>query len=220
MKLNNIIKSYNNKVVLNVKHLNIEEGHIYSIIGSNGSGKSTLARILSGVIKTDSKEKISNNDITYMEQNSFGFNMSVLNNCLINSKNKKIDSIKVKELLKYLNMGNLIKSNASKLSGGETSKMALVRILLNSTKYIILDEPTSAMDIDSMLKTEQLIKDINKEYNTTFIIITHSISEAKRISDKVIFLKDGEIIEEGNTLDILNKPKTVELKDFIELYAK
>ncbi len=220
MIFKNLIKTYKNNQVLNIDNIEFQEGLIYSIIGSNGSGKSTLGKILSGVIKTDSNKNISNKDITYMEQNSFGFNLSVLNNCLINSKNRKKDLVKAKELLKVLNMSDLGKSNASKLSGGETSKMALVRILLNPTKYVILDEPTSAMDIDSMLKAEELIKDINKKNHITFIIITHSISEAKRISDRVIFLKDGKIIEKGNCLDVLNNPKTIELKNFIELYSK
>ena len=214
MKIINIKKTYNEKVVLDVNELNIKEGEITALIGPNGSGKSTLAKCLSGVIKNSCKWEQKVN-VTYMPQKIYAFKLSVLNNVLLTSKDKKKDLKRARELISELKIEEIEKQKASSLSGGEAQKMALARILLNPSALVILDEPTSQMDIASIKNSEKIITKINKEFGITFLLITHSIPQAKRIAKNVVFLDKGLIKEEGKTSQILSSPKTDSLKEFL-----
>lgn len=216
MEISNIKKTYNNKVVLDIDKLNIQEGCITAIIGANGSGKSTLGKILCGIIKADNSLELPKN-IAYMPQENYAFDMSSIKNILLNSKDKVKDLERAKVLENLLEISDLEKQNAKKLSGGETSKMAIARILLNPSDIIILDEPTSAMDVKSILKTEELIKQVNLEYKNTIILITHSISQAERIANDIIYLEEGKILEQGPINSVLDNPSTESLKEFIKI---
>ena len=157
MKLNAFTKSYENRIVLSFPGIELPEGGICAIIGSNGSGKSTLARVLSGVISADgSTSPLSPNiRVGYMPQNSFAFRMSTQANLRLSGG----DEAKAKELMERLQISHLAKQQAKKLSGGETSRMALARLLMQRYDLLILDEPTASMDMESTALTEAVIKD-------------------------------------------------------------
>jgi len=218
MITNSFNKSYNNQFILSMPNLEFIPGKIYAIIGSNGSGKSTFAKVLSNIIKPDNKKSIIldvNIKIGYMPQKSYAFHMSTLKNITIKSK----DINRAKYLMKELQIDNLSNRPAKKLSGGETAKMALARLLIDKYDLLVLDEPTASMDMESTILSENLIKGYTANNNCICIMITHSLSEARRISDYILFIKEGSLIENGATCDVLSNPVMDETKQFLEFFG-
>ena len=189
MRIEPLQKTYKGRLVLDTPALELEAGKIYSIVGSNGSGKSTFAKILAGIIEADEgKKSLANTG--YMAQKSYAFNMSLEKNILINGNDKE----RCQNLMKKLKIEHLAESKAKTLSGGETAKMALARIMMKDYEVLILDEPTAAMDRDSVLLAEELIIDYKERTGVTVILITHSLEQAKRISDEILQIEYGKLV--------------------------
>ena len=209
-------KTYNNRRVLELPELELPDGQIPAGIGPNGSGKSTCAKILAGIERADGKKPIlSGLSVGYLPQKSFPFRMSVEKNILQNGS----DRARAAELMKALHIDALSGQSAKKLSGGETARMALCRILMKRYDLLILDEPTTAMDMESTLTAEQLIKDCRQEKNCAVLLITHSISQARRIADRVFVLHQGELIEQGECLQVLSDPQNSQTRRFLDFYG-
>lgn len=224
MKVSSLNKSYNSKTVLDIDEFEFIPGKIYAIIGANGSGKSTFLKVLSGILKSDTKgvtlkSLLKSRELCYMPQKNYAFKTSTLKNILLTSKNPKADTHHAIELMDEMKISHLAKQQASKLSGGETARMALCRMVMSNASVVLLDEPTAAMDIESTLMSEALIRRYNKEKGATVIMVTHSVNQAKRIADQIIFMKDGHIIESGNTDEILTSPQKSETKEFLEFFS-
>ena len=219
MIFQNVSKTYGDKEVLKIENLELESGKIYAIVGSNGCGKSTFLKVISKQIKSDKKATIDfgGGKVCYMPQKNYAFKMTTLKNVLIaTSSSSKEDAM---ALLKRLKIDNLAKQKASKLSGGETARMALCRTILSDADVLLLDEPTAAMDIESTKLSEELIKEYNEQKGATIIIVTHSINQARRIADFVIFMKDGMIVETGEKAAVLDTPKEKDTKEFLEFFS-
>ena len=222
MKVKNLKKTYDGKNVLSVEEFDFIPGKIYAIVGANGSGKSTFLKLLSGDIKSDIKSEsfeAIGQKLCYMPQKNYAFKMSTLKNILLTSSNIKADTPYALELMKDLKIDHLATQQASKLSGGETARMALCRIMLSNASIILLDEPTAAMDIESTVLSEELIRNYNRKNHATVIMVTHSINQAKRLSDELIFMKDGHIIEHGPTTCVLSSPVKEETKEFLDFFS-
>ena len=190
MKTNAIRKTYKGRLVLDIPSLDLEGGKVYSIVGANGSGKSTFAKILAGITDADEGEGALAN-VGYMAQKSYAFNMSLEKNILINGDDKE----RCQMLMDALNISHLASNKAKTLSGGETAKMALARIMMRDYKVLILDEPTAAMDRESVSLAEELIKEYCKQTQCVTILITHSLEQAKRMSSEIIEIDYGKIIK-------------------------
>ena len=190
MKTNAIRKTYKGRLVLDMPSLGLEGGKVYSVVGANGSGKSTFAKILAGITDADEGEGALA-DVGYMAQKSYAFNMSLEKNILINGDDKE----RCKKLMEVLNISHLACNKAKTLSGGETAKMALARIMMKDYKVLILDEPTAAMDRESVSLAEELIKEYCKQTQCVTILITHSLEQAKRMSAEIIEIDYGKIIK-------------------------
>ena len=216
MKVPAISKTYGIRKVLDLPAFEIPEGQITAVAGSNGSGKSCIAKILAGIELSDQKTGISP-DITvgYMPQKSYAFRMSTERNILLNGGDKD----RFAYLMNALNLEHLCRHPAKKLSGGETAKMALARLLMRSYHLLILDEPTAAMDMESTLAAEDLIRSCRKETGCAVLLITHSIQQARRIADRMIYLHEGCLIEQGETEQLLNRPLKDETRRFLEFYG-
>ena len=196
--------------------LTLSEGRITAVIGPNGSGKSTFAKILAGIERPDGKKPIlSDASVGYLPQKSFPFRMSTEKNILTNGT----DRARALDLMKALSIDTLAKQSAKKLSGGETARMALCRILMNRYDLLILDEPTTAMDMESTLAAEQLIVKTCRETGCAVLLITHSISQARRISSRVLVLQRGELVEQGATEAVLSAPGKEETRRFLDFYG-
>ena len=184
MKTRAFSKTYGGRKVLALPELSLPEGQITAVIGPNGSGKSTYAKILAGIERADDKKPIlSGGSVGYLPQKSFPFRMSTEKNILTNGS----DSVRAAALMRALSIDALAGQSAKKLSGGETARMALCRILMSRYDLLILDEPTTAMDMESTLAAEKLIRDSCGETGCAVLLITHSISQARRIADRVLY---------------------------------
>lgn len=216
MKTTAFTKTYSGRTVLTLPELELPDGKITAVIGPNGSGKSTFAKILGGIEKADDKKPLlSDISVGYLPQKSFSFRMSTEKNILQNGK----DPARASELMKALGIDALAGQSAKKLSGGETARMALCRILMKRYDLLILDEPTTAMDMESTLATETLIQETCAGQNCALLLITHSISQARRIADRVIMLCQGKLIEQGESEQVLNNPQQEQTKRFLEFYG-
>lgn len=222
MKISAFSKTYDNLTVLNVPELDLKPGKIYSIIGANGSGKSTFAKIVAGILTADHKVKpLDNGDSTksvsigYLPQKNYGFRMSTRKNILLaNSSSAKAD-----HLMEALQIKNLASKRADRLSGGETARMALARLMMKEFDLVILDEPTAAMDMESTFLSERLILNYVKETGCTLVLVTHSLQQARRLADEVLFFHKGQLLEAGPKDILLYNPIQPQTRQFLEFYG-
>ena len=216
MRTRAFTKTYGGRVVLTLPELELPQGSISAVIGPNGSGKSTFAKVLAGIERADDKKPVlTGASVGYLPQKSFPFRMSTEKNILQNGD----DPARAAELMKALGIDALARQSAKKLSGGETARMALCRILMRSYDLLILDEPTTAMDMESTLAAERLIRETSREHACALLLITHSISQARRIADRVIVLHQGQVIEHGASAQVLSHPQQEQTKRFLDFYG-
>ena len=199
---------YGDRTVLDVPGMEFEKGRIYAVMGANGSGKSTFAKALADGGLYDKYVRVG-----YMPQKNFAFRMNVKKNVLITGADEK----RALGLLSRLGMDGLLGENAKKLSGGETAKLALARILCAHFDFLILDEPTAAMDVESTLESEKIIKEYCGDENAAVLLITHSSGQAYRIADEILFLHKGKLLERGPARETIEHPETEEAGKFISL---
>ena len=216
MKTTALTKTYSRRVVLSLPELDLPEGKITAVIGPNGSGKSTFAKVLSGIEAADDRRAIlSGVSVGYLPQKSFPFRMSTEKNILQNGS----DPARAAALMKALGIEALAGQSAKKLSGGETARMALCRILMRRYDLLILDEPTAAMDMESTLAAEECVRRYCAETGCGVLLITHSISQARRLADQVIVLHNGQLVELGDTQSVLASPQQEQTARFLEFYG-
>ena len=209
-------KTYDGIKVLNFPGMSFEKGRIYAILGANGSGKSTFAKILSGMLPSDQKKTVRlGSGLGYLPQKNYAFRMSVRDNLMLNGT----DAARADALLDALQIRHLQHKKADRLSGGETARMALARIMMKSYNVLILDEPTAAMDIETTILSEKLIQQYVQETGCTLLMITHSLQQAKRIADELLFFHEGMLLEHGAKENLLTSPQTKELRQFLEFYG-
>ena len=227
IELLNVKRVYNDKTVLDIENLIFERGKIYAVLGPNGSGKTTMLRIISGIESTCSGyvyyngvDKPRSDDIAYLPQNIYMFDMTVLENVILGINNSGISGSDVKKHAKHalacVDMDDFLNSKARTLSGGEAQRVALARTLVLGKSLVLLDEPASATDISGVELVERYIKTVNEKDGSTIVFSTHNPSQAVRIADEVIMIFGGRIIEKGNPSTIFNSPQRQETRDFIK----
>lgn len=207
IQIENVIKTYAEKKVLDTDSLKIEKGKITGIIGANGSGKSTLLNIIAGLdnefdgtILYDGNQldKDIRKKMTLVFQTAYLFKRTVYKNIAYPLKVRKVKKEKIKakvsELMKTLEIEDLKYKIGSKLSGGETQKVALARALVFNPELLLLDEPTSNIDPEYIEHMEKSIIKYNKENKGTVIIVTHNIDQAERLCHNIIKLERGKVI--------------------------
>ncbi len=216
MKTRAFTKSFGSGFSLEMPSLELPQGQITAVIGPNGSGKSTFARILAGLERTDDGAPVlTDARAGYMPQKSFAFRMSTEKNVLLGGG----DPARAAELMRAIGIDGLAAQSAKKLSGGETARMALCRILMGRYDLLILDEPTASMDMESTLAAEGLIRGVCEEQGCALVLITHSISQARRIADRILVLGRGQLVEEGSCAQVLDDPREERTKRFLEFYG-
>lgn len=216
MKIEAFEKTYDGVKVLDFPGMELEKGKIYAVIGANGSGKSTFAKILAQILPGDKKGKFTGTaTVGYMPQKNYAFRMTVKKNILLNGA----DASHATALMEALQLQHLENKRADRLSGGETARMALARLMMGIYDLVILDEPTAAMDMETTLLAEKLITSYVKETGCALILVTHSIQQARRIADEVLYFHKGSLLETGSKEQILNAPAQEETKRFLEFYG-
>jgi putative lysine transport system ATP-binding protein len=238
IELCHLKKTFGNNEVLNDINFSINEGETISIIGSSGSGKSTLLRCIN-LLETPTggeilfhNKNIQDKDFNLLKYRakaimvfqSFNLfnNMSALKNCMIGQqivlgKSKQEAKDNAMKYLDKVGMAPYINARPKQLSGGQKQRVAIARALAMEPELLLFDEPTSALDPEMIGEVLNVMKDLAKE-GRTMIIVTHEMSFAKDVSDKIVYMKDGIIWEEGKAEQIFASPKTKELKDFLSRY--
>lgn len=235
LKVNNLKKSFGSNEILKGISFELDEGQVTTIIGPSGSGKSTLLRCLNLLERPDSGEiiyegeNILNNDfrtsdfkgkvaMVFQNFNLFN-NMNVLDNCIkAPIKVLNLDSGAAREKaiknLKLVGMGDFLEARPSQLSGGQKQRVAIARALTMDPDLILFDEPTSALDPEMVGEVLTAIRNL-RDLGLTMIIVTHEMDFAKKVSDKVIFMDEGKILEEGSPEEIFDNPKFERTRDFV-----
>ncbi len=240
ISIKNLTKIYNEKTnpvtALTDINLNIQKGDIYGIIGMSGAGKSTLVRCLNflekpteGTVIVQGKDlsKLSGyelrkarTDISMIFQH---FNLLMQRNVTDNicfplkiNKVKKSDAKKrCAELLEIVGLSDKAKAYPSQLSGGQKQRVAIARALATNPQILLCDEATSALDPQTTTAILALLKDINRRYGITIVIITHEMSVVQEICSHVAIVDKGKIVETGSVMDIFTAPKTKEAKKLV-----
>jgi tungstate transport system ATP-binding protein len=208
--IKDLTKVYGNRTVLNLPDLVFEKGRIYALEGPNGSGKTTLLEILSllmppstGIILYDDKKiDFANSDLTpirreivMVQQHPVLFTTTVYKNLEFGLKIRGISKMErqriVEESLDLVGMQGFSHALAHKLSGGETQRVAIARALACSPRVMFFDEPTSSVDVENQIVIERIMQDINVQKKISVIFTTHNLTQASRLSHKVISLFDG-----------------------------
>ena len=209
-EIKNLTKVYGDRAVLDIPELAFEKGTVYALLGPNGSGKTTLLEILSlllaptaGIIKYNNKtvDFTANNltafrrEIVMVQQNPVLFTTTVFKNLDFGLKIRKIpkgERLKmIMDSLEMVGMGDFIGAEAHKLSGGETQRVAIARALTCSPKVMFFDEPTSNVDIENQIAIERILREINTQKNISVIFTTHNLTQASKLSRKIISLYEG-----------------------------
>lgn len=220
--LSNIKKAYNGRMVLDVDSLLFEQAKIYAILGPNGSGKSTLLKIIKGLVKPDFGSVVFENNmksIAYLPQVPYIFNLTVLENVILGMEALKSDNearLLAFNALEQAGLEQFANQKATKLSGGEAQRMAVVRTLIKQNDFALLDEPAASVDISNSQQLEKLIVKQKNEKGTTIIFTTHNPSQAMRIADEVIIMMEGKIVEKGNPQKVLREPEHLDTENFLK----
>lgn len=235
LKVTNLKKSYGNLEVLKSIDLQVTEGEVVCLIGPSGSGKSTLLRCLNMLEEVTSGEVVVNdfnltdkkNDINKIRENigmvfqHFNLfpHLTVLENITLAPVDlKKATPQQAKEkalqLLERVGLKEKANENPAKLSGGQKQRVAIARALAMNPDIMLFDEPTSALDPEMVGEVLNVIKQLAQE-GMTMVIVTHEMGFAREVADRVIFMDNGYIVEEGTPQEIFGNPQNERTKDFL-----
>lgn len=245
LEMNHIKKTFDEKTVLKDISLSVKEGEVVSIIGPSGSGKSTLLRCATFLEKADGGDisycgeavvKNAGETAFYPDKNAirkaqqnFGlvfqnFNLfphySVIKNItdapVCNQKRPKSEVFKeARELLKKVGLEDKENAYPCELSGGQQQRVAIARALALKPKMLFFDEPTSALDPEITAGILRVMKSLAEE-KMTMVVVTHEIEFAKAVSDRVIFMDGGVIVEEGTPEEVIDAPKNYRTQEFLK----
>ena len=236
IRVENVSKQFNKTRALKNVSLEVNKGDIISLIGPSGSGKSTLLRCIHGLEHVDSgkiymdDEWMNPDDEKKFraQRNRMGFvfqhfnlfpNMSVLQNCKLAQVEvlNKTDEEAEKTALEYLDkVGLLEKKDAypNNLSGGQKQRVAIARALCMNPDIMLFDEPTSALDPEMIKEVLEVMKDLGKQ-GMTMVVVTHEMGFARKVGTRVVFLDQGEIVEENMSEKLFENPQSERAKDFL-----
>ena len=237
IKVKNLKKQFGNNVVLKDISVAIEKGEVVSVIGPSGSGKSTFLRCINGLEEFDGGHIfVDNEDMADKNLNidklrekigmvfqSFNLfpHLTVLENIILapvtlKKMHKEEAKIKAKELLKKVGLQEKADFYPSSLSGGQKQRVAIARALAMNPEAILFDEPTSALDPEMVGEVLQVMKSLAKD-GMTMVVVTHEMGFAREVCDRVIFMADGEIVEQGNPNDVFLNPQYERTQNFLKV---
>ena len=235
LQIRHLSKSFGSHEVLRDIDFTVEKGDVTSILGASGSGKSTLLRCInlletpsSGEILYHGKDVASRgvNAAAYRSHVGMVFqhfnrftHMTVLENMTLApihllKKSKEEAEAKAMHLLQRVGLADRADAYPSQLSGGQKQRIAIVRALAMEPEVMLFDEPTSALDPEMVGEVLEVMKELAKA-GMTMVCVTHEMGFAKEVANRVVFMADGKILEEGTPEEIFSAPKHPRLQDFL-----
>ena len=231
IELKNIVKVFDEDVVLNNINLKVKKNEFLTLLGPSGCGKTTILRIIGGFEEaSEGKVFFEGKDIAglppYKRQINTVFqkyalfpHMNVYENIAFGLRikgvgEKEIEE-RVNEMLALVNLRKFAKRNINSLSGGQQQRIAIARALVNRPKVLLLDEPLGALDLKLRKEMQIELKNMQEKLGITFIYVTHDQEEALTMSDKIAIMNEGEIQQIGSPVDIYNEPVNSFVASFI-----
>ena len=240
IRIEQLEKSFGDLHVLKGINLEVHKGEVVCIIGASGSGKSTLLRCLNLLEQADSGHiwfedqdlmdlKVNLNALRQKIGMVFqGFNLfnnkSVLDNCTLAPMTvKKIPRAQAEATairhLKTVGLENFIHADSRRLSGGQKQRVAIARALCMEPEIMLFDEPTSALDPEIVGEVLEVMKNLAKE-GMTMVVVTPEMAFAKEVSDRVVFMDQGVILEQGTPQEVFGNPKETRTREFLSRYLE
>lgn len=238
LKLENLEKSFGSLQVLKDINLSVHQGEVVTVIGASGSGKSTMLRCINLLeepdaghiyfegedltdLSTDINKLREDIGMVFQSFNLFP-NMNVLDNCTLapvqlKKMTKQEAEAVAEERLVQVGLKEFIHASTKTLSGGQKQRVAIARALCMSPKIMLFDEPTSALDPEIVAEVLDVMKKLAEE-GMTMVVVTHEMTFAREVSDRVVFMDKGIILEEGKPSQIFTSPKNERTRDFLKRY--
>ena len=239
LQVKHLSKTFGKHEVLRDIDFSVNTGDVTTIIGSSGSGKSTLLRCIN-LLETPTSGEImyhgenidklkggasayrSHVGMVFQSFNLFN-NMTVLENCMVGQvkvlgKSKEEARTTALKYLKHVGMDTYVNAKPHQLSGGQKQRVAIARALALEPEVLLMDEPTSALDPEMVGEVLRVIRDLAKE-GLTMVIVTHEMAFARDVSNRVIFIDQGVIAEEGEPQELFTHPKNKRTQDFLSRFA-
>ena len=224
-EMKHIKKSFDGLEVLKDISLDVEEGEVLSIIGPSGSGKSTILRCATGLETPDSGEIIKTGEVglVFQQFNLFP-HFSVMKNIVdapLKVQKRKKDEVYVqaRSLLKKMGLADKEKAYPFQLSGGQQQRVSIARALCMDPEVLFFDEPTSALDPELTQEVLKVIRSLADQH-MTMVIVTHEMAFARDVSDRIIFMDGGVIVEQGPAKEVINNPQHNRTKTFLSRYQE
>ncbi len=231
IRLDNVSKSFDSTEVLRNLNLSIDRHTFVTLLGPSGCGKTTTLRIIGG-FETPSQGKVYYDDTditdippykrklnTVFQKYALFPHMDVYENIAFGLHLKKMPSAqideKVKNMLRMVNLQGYEKRNIDSLSGGQQQRVAIARALVNEPEVLLLDEPLGALDLKLRKDMQLELKNIQQALGITFIYVTHDQEEALTMSDTIVVMHNGVVLQQGTPQDIYNEPQNAFVADFI-----
>ncbi|MBE5781184.1 MAG: ABC transporter ATP-binding protein [Clostridiales bacterium] len=227
----NITKSFDGEKALDGVNLYVRRKEFVTLLGPSGCGKTTLLRLIAGFDKPDSGDILFEgeriNDVppykrrvnTVFQKYSLFPHMNVYDNVAfglnIKKKDKAFIDKKVKEMLELVNLAGFEKREVESLSGGQQQRIAIARALVNEPEVLLLDEPLAALDLKLRKEMQLELKKMQQQLGITFVFVTHDQEEALTMSDTVVVMNKGHIVQIGTPVDVYNEPINAYVADFI-----
>ena len=240
LKIEHLSKAFGAHIVLRDIDFTVNKGDVISIIGASGSGKSTLLRCInlletptSGDIQYHGKnvtdgaikapEYRAKVGMVFQSFNLFN-NMTVLENCMVGQikvlkKGKKEARESAMRYLEKVGMAPYINARPRQLSGGQKQRVAIARALAMEPEVLLFDEPTSALDPEMVGEVLSVMQQLARE-GMTMLVVTHEMAFARDVSDRVVFMADGVICEEGSSEEIFGNPRQQLTRDFLARFRR
>ena len=231
IKLERVTKRYGEYIAANDVSLDIEPGRFVTLLGPSGSGKTTLLMLIAGFIRPTSGRVFANElDITEQppERREFGMvfqgyalfpNMTVADNLAFPLKLRKTPPATVRRevarMLEIVQLGGLDRRYPRELSGGQQQRVALARALIFNPKVLLLDEPLSALDKKLRAGLQEELRDLHARLGTTFVFVTHDQQEAMSMSDEIVIVDHGKVVQRGAPKALYDQPATRFVADFL-----
>jgi tungstate transport system ATP-binding protein len=230
--IEDISMKYDNRQVLRIESLSVQQGEILALVGPSGAGKSTLLRVLN-FLEAPSTGRVkfrsvvfqagqevpleARRKVTTVFQHPMLLDRSVWDNIAVGLRLRGIkdSAALIKEAINKVGLEDLARQSARTLSGGEAQRVALARALVIEPEVLLLDEPTANLDPYNISLIEKIIQETIRKTGTTLVLVTHNIFQARRLADRVAFLLGGELIELSNTKNFFEHPEDPRTAAFV-----
>ncbi len=231
VRIDNVTKKFGNTTAVSNFSAELEDGHLICLLGPSGCGKSTLLNILCGIIPvTEGKIYFDDKDVTKLppDQRNIGMvfqnyalypHMTVAQNIAFPLEVLKVKKderkARVEEIAKLVHVDNLLRRYPSELSGGQQQRVAIARAMVKKPQLLLMDEPLSNLDARLRLEMREEIRRIQKETGVTTVFVTHDQEEAMSISDSILLMKDGLLIQSGLCQELYVNPNSLFVAEFL-----